>query len=89
MPWSNWENLGGVITSKVSAVSWGENRIDCFARGTDNAMYHRWWDGSKWGGWESLGGVLLTDPVGTSWSAGRLDLFGEGTNGAMYHKWYP
>ena len=43
----------------VSCVSWGANRIDCFARGTDQAMYHRWWDGTAWGGWEYLGGVIL------------------------------
>ena len=38
----------------------GANRIDCFVRGTEQAMWHRWWDGSPWGGWESLGGVTGT-----------------------------
>ena len=44
----------------VSAVSWGSNRLDIFGLGTDNAMYHNWWDasgvtgpvgavGSRWG----------------------------------------
>ena len=41
--WGGWESLGGVIMDPPSCVSWGPNRIDCFARGTDNAMYHRWW----------------------------------------------
>jgi len=56
--WFGWETLGGGIQEEPSCVSWGPNRIDCFARGTDNAMWHRWWDGSAWGGWESLGGVI-------------------------------
>ena len=43
MTWGGWESLGGVITSEISAVSWSANRIDRFARGTDNAMYHKCW----------------------------------------------
>ena len=34
------------------------NRLDCFARGTDSHMWHKWWNGSKWSGWEDLGGVI-------------------------------
>ena len=41
--WSGYESLGGIITSNPTAVSWGANRIDVFARGTDSAMWHRWW----------------------------------------------
>lgn len=41
--WGGWENLGGTIQEAPNCVSWGSNRIDCFARGTDSAMYHRWW----------------------------------------------
>ena len=50
--------LGGVITSKPSAVSWAADRIDVVARGTDSAVHHRWWDGAQWHGWESLGGPV-------------------------------
>ena len=55
--WGGWETLGGVILEEPDCTSWGPNRIDCFARGTDLAMYHRWWDGTAWGRWESLGGA--------------------------------
>ncbi|MCP3402987.1 hypothetical protein [Bradyrhizobium sp. CCGB20] len=48
--WGGWENLGGVIMERPECVSWGPNRIDCFGRGTDSAMYHRWWNGPAWGG---------------------------------------
>jgi hypothetical protein len=50
----NWQNLGGSILEQPSCVSWGPNRIDCFARGPDRAMWHRWWDGSQSGGWRVL-----------------------------------
>ena len=38
--WSNWENLGGTITSAPAAVSWGPNRIDVFARGQNQNLIH-------------------------------------------------
>ncbi len=86
--WQGWENLGGVILEAPECVSWGANRIDCFARGTDSAMYHRWWNGSSWGGWENLGGVILEEPDCTSWGANRIDCFARGTNARMYHRWW-
>ena len=74
--------------AKPSCVSWSANRIDCFARGADNAMWHRWWDGAAWGGWESLGGVLTSDVSCTSWAPNRIDCFGRGLDNAMWHKWW-
>jgi hypothetical protein len=38
--WSTWESLSGQLTATPAAVSWGEWRIDVFARGSDNAL---WW----------------------------------------------
>ena len=56
--WSGWENLGGVLTSGAGVASWASNRLDCFVRGTDSHMWHKWWNGSRWSGWEDLGGVI-------------------------------
>jgi hypothetical protein len=86
--WSIWESLGGVLTSSPAVSSWGVNRLDCFVRGTDNAMWHRWWDGAAWRGWESLGGVLTSAPAAVSWGANRIDCFVRGTDNAMWHKWW-
>jgi C1A family cysteine protease len=86
--WRGWESLGGILTSKPSATSWGPDRIDVVARGTDSAVYHRWWDGSHWGGWESLGGNCQGGPAICSWGSGRLDIFVAGTDHHLYHKWY-
>ena len=86
----SWESLGGIITSEPAVVSWGSNRLDVFARGTDGAVWHRWWDGRQWGGWESLGGEI---PAGSnicavSWGSNRIDLFVQGMDGALWHKWW-
>ena len=34
-----WEPLGGILTSSPSVVSWGDNRLDVFALGTDFATW--------------------------------------------------
>jgi hypothetical protein len=87
--WAAWESLGGVLTSSPSAVSWGnQNRIDVVARGSDNAAWHTWWNGTSWGGWESLGGILTYGPLVTSWGTGRLDVFASGTDFQLWHRYF-
>ena len=86
--WHGWESLGGTITSKPGAVSWGSNRIDMVARGTDSAVWHSWWDGTAWRGLESLGGIIHGAPAICSGTSGRLDVFVVGTNHHLSHKWF-
>ena len=75
-----------------SDVAWGPNRLDVFVRGTDGAMYHKWWDGTSWGpsasAFENLGGDIIGCPRPVSWASNRLDIFAQGTDDAMYHKWW-
>ena len=66
--WETWESLEGVISSSPDVCSWAPGRLDVFARGTDNALWHRWYDGG-WSGWESLGGVITSDPAAVSWGS--------------------
>ena len=54
--WCGWESLSGTILEAPDCVSWGPNRIDCFARGTDAAMYHRWWHGVACAAWRASAG---------------------------------
>jgi uncharacterized protein YkwD len=75
------------ITSDPTAVSWGSSRIDVFARGTDNALWHTWFDGA-WRGWESLGGALTSGPDVASWGQGRLDVFVRGLDNNLWHRSY-
>ena len=45
--WSNWEDLGGIITSAPAVSSWQRNRLDVFARGQNQSLWHLYWDGSR------------------------------------------
>ena len=82
--WSGWEDLGGVLTSGPAAASWAEDRLDVFVKGTDNAVWHLWWDGA-WNGWESLGGTIDDSPAAVSRGDGRVDVFGRGTDNHLWH----
>lgn len=88
--WNGWENLGGILTSDPGGVSWGPPdrrtgprpapRIDLFVRGTDNGVWHKWFDTTAWGGWEGLGGTLSTAPAVSATEVGDLEVFGLGTD---------
>jgi hypothetical protein len=54
--WHPWESLGGQLApaSAPAASSWGADRLDVFAVGVDDAIWHRWWDGTRWVDWERL-----------------------------------
>jgi len=78
--WSGWASLGGALTSGPGVASWGPGRLDVFVRGSDNGLWHMWWDGGVYHSWESLGGVLTTDPECISWGAGRIDCFVSSTD---------
>lgn len=56
--------------------------------GTDNAVWHKWWNGSSWGGWESLGGVATSPVSAVSWASNRIDLSVKGTDNALWQRWW-
>jgi spore germination protein YaaH len=80
-----WFSLGGVLTSGPDAASSG-TRSDVFVRGTDNALWHRYWDGATWTAWESLGGILTSDPSAVSQGTNSIDVFVRGTDNAIGHR---
>lgn len=86
--WTPPIDLGGALASQPAAVSWAQGRLDVFARGTDNALWHRFFAGGRWSGWEKLGGVLTSAPAVAAWAPGRLDVFARGGGDALYHKFY-
>jgi peptidoglycan/xylan/chitin deacetylase (PgdA/CDA1 family) len=63
-------------------------RVDTFARGTDGAIWHRWWDGQRWAGWGSLGGLTPdgSSPASASWGYNRLDVFVRGIDDQLWHR---
>jgi hypothetical protein len=85
--WSGAERLGGRLTSQPAVASWAPGRYDVFARGTDNALWHKWYAGG-WSGWESLEGELSSPPAVASSGVGRLDVFIRGADNALWTKRY-
>jgi hypothetical protein len=86
--WSGWESLEGGITSNPAPVSWGPGHLEVFARGGDNALWHRWWMGNGWSGWDSLEGGITSNPAPVSWGPGHLEVFARGGDNALWHKWW-
>ncbi|MEY2421117.1 MAG: hypothetical protein QOI95_1184 [Acidimicrobiaceae bacterium] len=79
--------LGGQIVGAPDAATWGSGRIDVVARGTDNHVWTRSFDGSNWGGWADLGGQIIDAPTIVSWGPGRLDAFATGLDHKLWHRW--
>jgi hypothetical protein len=77
--------LGGVLTSAPAVAAWAGDRLDVFARGSDNGLWHRWFTGS-WSAWEGLGGTLTSKPAVVSSGPDQLDVFVRGTDNALWQK---
>lgn len=61
---SGWGSLGGYCTSAPAAVSVSTDAIDVFVRGSDNALWTKYWrESTGWSVWGSLGGVLTSAPT--------------------------
>jgi hypothetical protein len=87
--WSGWEDLGGLCKEGVGISSLIADRLDCFAVGTDGALWHKAWDESSWSAWRSLGGEIYTAPAVVSpRHINRADIFALGVNRQMLHKRY-
>jgi hypothetical protein len=62
---SNWVDLGGILTSNPAAVRLCSGVMQVFARGTDNALWTIWQvsPGGHWvSPWQSLGGIIHSRP---------------------------
>jgi len=72
-------------------VSWGNGRIDVFGRGSDGALWQKWFSDSM-GGWQPWvrmgGGNISSPPTVSSWQSGRLDIFITGQVGDLRHLWF-
>lgn len=73
-------------TTRVAVSSWGTDRMDMFARGTDGTLRHSLYNG-RWSAWESLGGAISSAPAGVSWGPGRIDVFAQDAqDGSLLHR---
>lgn len=82
--WGPWVVRSGTIyfKSQPFAIAWGPNRLDIFARGLDDYLYHIFWDGTIW-----TGPVLVntntqkmtSEPFVASYGVGSLNVYFRGT----------
>jgi hypothetical protein len=84
---SQWTDLGGSITGRISVAGNADGRLQAFARGTDNALWtvaQAAPDGA-WGTWQRLGGFITSNPgVGVN-ADGRLEAFALGGDSSLWH----
>jgi hypothetical protein len=88
--WSGWSSLGGVITTEPSTGQNADGRLEVFARGSNNAVWHIWQSAPSsgpWSGWASLGGVITSNIAVGRNADGRLEVFVRGTDQAVWHRW--
>ena len=90
-----WETLGGSCHSAagpLEIVSWGPGRVDIIALATDNAVWHKSWEGGRWSpsqmDWNEMGGKSNLHVAAVAWGPNRLDAFGVGTDNEVYHKYW-
>jgi hypothetical protein len=62
--------------------------VDAFVRGSDDALWHKSWDGARWTGWEPLGGGLTSGPDPASPAVAQLDIFALTASGTLQHLAY-
>lgn len=92
-----WDRLDGPVGDGIlgqpAAFAGAGGRIDLFARGADNAAYHRAFHNGQWGDWESLGGTL-TDSLSVAFTGpDAWSVYTRGGDGMVWGKdgtgdWY-
>ena len=81
--------LGGEIKGSPDACAFGGVKRAVFARGMNDYIWWRYWDGSQWTAWEDLGGLKMSsDPSAISRGDGMIDIFARGENNHLYVRSY-
>jgi hypothetical protein len=87
-----WTSIGGLIQGAPDACAWGPGRLDVFARGMNEHVWHQGYDNNAFSGqWEDLGspsGDPLSDPTCAAWGPGHLDLFVVAKDGLLWSRTY-
>jgi hypothetical protein len=89
--WRGFESLGGNLapSERVAVGRNADGRLDVFARGSDNALWHisESSPGGGWSAWTSLGGQLTGAPDVAINTNGTLEVFVRGPGNALWHTW--
>ncbi|TGJ77147.1 hypothetical protein E0Z10_g10736 [Xylaria hypoxylon] len=83
--------LASADSSCLSAVSWGDPRVDVFGRAPDNSVWHKFYTGYDWQPekFERIPSQAAICPSVSSWGYGRLDiLWVDESSGNVLHKYF-
>lgn len=83
--WTAWTDLGGVLTSRPTAVHLAGGDTLAFARGLDLGLWVRQVTGGGPGVWQPLGGLLTSEAAPVGWGT-RVDVFVRGPDRALWQK---
>jgi len=73
----------------LAVASTQPGHLECFYRGQNNHLWHRWWKGASWSQEEELGGLLKSAPAAISSREGnRIDCFYRGQDNHLLHRWW-
>ena len=68
-PWSPWSDKGDPLSVAPAVTSFAQNRLDVFAKGENDHLWQKSWDGSGWGPWKEVaGGRLTSSPTAVPWT---------------------
>src|SRR5437763_8953060 len=95
--WSTWNSLGKPTNEGISILFSAhvndDGRLEVFATGIDNALWHIWQvaPNGSWSTWNSLGKPSSTsyiiNPIVSQNQDGRLEAFVFGSDQALWHIW--
>jgi len=88
--WSSYQSLDGTLKSNPAVAMNTDGRLETFAVGGNNQLYHRWQNSpgsSSWSSWTSLEGTLKSNPAVAMNADGRLQVFAVGSDNALWHRW--
>ncbi|KAI0503382.1 hypothetical protein F5B22DRAFT_550979 [Xylaria bambusicola] len=83
--------LASARTACISAVSWGDPRVDIFGWADDKSIWHKFYTGYDWQPekFERIPSESTSCPAVSSWAYGRLDLvWVSHADETVIHKWF-
>jgi hypothetical protein len=80
--------MGGklALTSKIDAISRSSQHEEVFVQGSDQSLWHIWFNGSQWSSFDSLGGVLSSnsDISVVSTNSSSMQVFVQGKDNGVW-----
>ncbi|KAJ2986024.1 hypothetical protein NUW58_g5228 [Xylaria curta] len=83
--------LASANSACISAVTWGDPRVDLFGRSPDHSLWHKFSTGYDWQpeGVEHIPSDAFSCPSVSSWGYGRLDIVWiNRSDGIVLHKYF-